>query len=216
MQTTPFLRLLVASSPLMFGACADDNKVGAEIHDTKYVKIGAAGEEITTTASRAPCALDRFTGLMWEVKSDDGGLHDQRHTYSWYNPEESNDPTGVDYRGTANGGACEGSECDTWSYVRAVNEAGHCGFNDWRLPIRDELASISDPRKTKSPPTINTQFFPDAQPIDYWSGNDYHFQFDAAWVWDFNYGHDRVEWKKTPKSVRLVRGDALHLARVKD
>lgn len=221
MKSKPLSRMLVIAMPLWLVACSNEPAVNLAIHDTKYVAIDATGMEITDAGGpaagrQAPCVLDRYTGLMWEAKSDDGGLHDPSHTYSWYEPNEANEPDGVDYRGLANGGACQGSDCDTWSYVKKVNEAGHCGFNDWRVPLRDELASISDPRKTKSPPTTNTNFFPHAQPIDYWSSNDYHFQFDAAWVWDFQYGHDRVEWKKTPRPVRLVRGEALQLARVKD
>ena len=30
---------------------------------------------------------DNVTGLMWEVKTDDGGLRDKDWTYSWYNPD---------------------------------------------------------------------------------------------------------------------------------
>lgn len=216
MKLNTVSRLLVAVMPLGLMACSDDATVDAAIHDTKYVAIDASGNELAAPNGQAPCVVDRYTGLMWATKSDDGGLHDLRHTYSWYAPNEANEPNGVDYRGLANGGVCQGSDCDTWAYVNKVNEAGHCGFNDWRVPLRDELASISDPRKTKSPPTTNTAFFTHAQPVDYWSSNDYHFQFDAAWVWDFKYGHDRVEWKKTPRPVRLVRGKALQLARVKD
>jgi hypothetical protein len=67
-----------------------------------------------------------------------------------------------------------------------------------------------------SPPTINTIYFPFTQVDEYWSSNDYSFQWNAAWVWNFKHGHDRVEWKKSPRMARLVRGEALHLNRVKD
>ena len=29
-----------------------------------------------------------FTGLTWEVKSDQAGLHDWRNTYSWWDPKK--------------------------------------------------------------------------------------------------------------------------------
>ena len=189
---------------------------GLEIHDTKYVAIGANGQQMETAMGVWPCTLDQYTGLMWQVKNNESGLHNWRNTYTWYNPEESNDPEGLDYRGTANGGQCSGSGCDTWDYVKAVNAAGYCGHNDWRVPLRDELASISDIRKIRTPPTINTQYFPHNQAGEYWTSNDYHFQFDAAWAWNFEFGHDRVDWKQSPKSVRLVRGEPLHLTRTKD
>lgn len=211
------LVMLIFLVPALFlTGCSKSSGPGLEIHDTKYAAIDANGEPLGTESGAWPCALDQYTGLLWEIKTDEAGLHDWRNTYSWYNPGESNEPDGLDYRGTPDGGECAGSGCDTWAYVKAVNEAGYCGHNDWRIPLRDELASISDRRKVETPPTINMQYFPYTQTGEYWTGNDYHFQFDAAWAWNFGYGHDRVDWKKSPKSVRLVRGDALHLTRTKD
>ncbi len=202
---------------LMLVACGGDPGPGPapDLHDTKYVVIGPGGEQLDAGAGPGFCALDQYTGLMWEVKSDMPGLHDWRNSYSWYSPEESHDGE-LDYRGTADAGECSGSACDTWDYVRAVNDASYCGYSDWRIPSRDALASISDLRKIKTPPTINMQFFPNTQPAEYWSGNDYDFQWDAAWLWNFQFGHDRVDWKRTPRHVRLVRGEAQVLARVED
>ncbi|MDH3767868.1 MAG: DUF1566 domain-containing protein [Gammaproteobacteria bacterium] len=208
--------LMFAVISLLLAGCSKDSGPGLEIHDTKYTAIGVDGNQIPTDTGSWPCALDQYTGLMWEVKTDEPGLHDWRNTYTWYNPEESNEPGGLDYRGAVDGGECTGSGCDTWSYVSAVNATGHCGHHDWRIPLRDELASISDLRKTDAPPTTNMQYFPNTQAGEYWTSNDYHFQFDAAWAWNFGYGHDRVDWKKIPKPVRLVRGKALHLSRTKD
>ena len=180
----------------------------ADPHNSKYSAV--------ETAAGAPgrCTLDDFTGLMWEVKSDESGLRDWHNTYSWFDPDASNKE--LNYRGTAGGGQCVNSDCDTSDFVRAVNEAGYCGFHDWRLPSRDELQSISDLRKAESPPTINSEYFPFTQPEEYWSTNDYSFQHDAAWAWSFRFGHDRVDWKKTPKYLRLVRGEAQQLAPVKE
>lgn len=208
-------RLALVAITIMMTACDQNEGPGPGIHDTKYVALGASGEQLQGEAV-FPCVLDQFIGLTWEVKTDTPGLHDWRSTYSWYDPEESNDPEGLDYRGAPNGGQCSGSDCDTWDYVRAVNEAGHCGYNDWRVPSRDELGSISDPRLVEGKTTINLKFFPHTQPEEYWSANDYHFQWDTAWVWSFQHGHDRVEWKKSPRRVRLVRGEATLLERIKD
>jgi hypothetical protein len=84
------------------------------------------------------------------------------------------------------------------------------------MPSRDELFSISDLRKAGTPPTANMTFFPYTQANEYWSGNDYSFQHDAAWAWSFLFGHDRVDWKRSPKHVRLVRGEAGELPQVKE
>ncbi len=188
---------------LLLAACGGDDRPNP--HDTKYESF-AVGDET--------CVTDTVTTLTWQVRDASGGLNDRSHTYSWYDPDEAVGE--LDYRGVENGGDCSGSKCDTWHYVQAVNEAGLCGFNDWRLPLRDELFSISDLTRAEQPPTINTDFFADALAAEYWSSNDYSFQYDAAWAWSFEFGHDRVDWKKAPKQLRLVRGTATVLGQVKE
>jgi len=207
--------ILPAAVLFLLNACGGDRGPGPEIHDTKYLAIGPDGQALEGGPGEDDCVLDQFIGLLWEVKSDQPGLRDWRNTYSWYNPDESHDGE-LDYRGIRDGGACAGSDCDTATYVAAVNEAGYCGHNDWRIPTRDELGSISDPRKGSSPPTINVTYFPYTQVEEYWSSNDYQFQYDAAWRWSFKFGHDRVDWKASPARVRLVRGAAVQLRRTKD
>ncbi|MBI5461205.1 MAG: DUF1566 domain-containing protein [Gammaproteobacteria bacterium] len=154
------------------------------------------------------CVRDRNTGLVWEVKTAGAGLRTATHTYSWYAPDNEHDGA-QDYRGTPNGGQCSGTNCDTAAYVHAVNAEGLCGFNDWRMPTKDEFATISDPRPPLKRPTIDSVYFPETQIGEYWTANDYAFKYDAAWAWHFEFSHDRVDWKKTPKYVRLVRGTQL-------
>jgi hypothetical protein len=195
-------------------ACDSGSGPGPEIHDSKYVAIDELGMQLAPGVP-GPCVLDQFTGLIWQARTDTPGLHYRDNTYSWFDPNE--DASGeLDYRGKPDGGSCSGSDCDTWAVVQAVNETGYCGYNDWRMPTRDELGSISDPRKTLTPPTINTLYFPNTRSGEYWSSNDYQFQWNTAWLWSFENGLDRVEWKETPKYVRLVRGEADYLERIKD
>lgn len=218
MMITPqiVLRFLAATTILvLLGACERESGPGPEIHDTKYLIIGADGQPVEGAPGENDCVQDQFIGLVWEVKSNLPGLRDWRNTYTWYSPDESYDGE-LDYRGVKNGGSCAGSDCDTSAYVLAVNEAGYCGHHDWRLPSRDELGSISDPRKPGNPPTINLEAFPYTQAEEYWSGNDYQFQYNAAWRWNFEFGHDRVEWKETSARVRLVRGRVVQLPRVQE
>lgn len=193
------------SGLLLVSACNQESADVAPADDARYS---------LTHMDNDACIFDSVTGLLWQGKSDVAGLHDYRNTYSWWNPEEAHGE--LDYRGTENGGECEGSDCDTWHYVLAINEAGYCGYRDWRLPTKDELFSISDLRRADNPPTQDTTVFIWSQAAEYWSGNDYSFQWDAAWAWNFEYGHDRVDWKKTPKFVRLVRGSATSLPEVKE
>jgi len=174
----------------------------------ELVKIDAGGQPVPATAARQQrwdCALDQRSGLMWEVKRAEPGLRFAGNTYSWYDPSAKNGE--LDYRGLADGGSCTASACDTAAYVLAVNRTGICGFRDWRMPLKHELGSISDPRRPVKPPTTDLNFFPHTQPGEYWTGNDYSFQYNAAWVWGFDFAQDRVDWKRTAKYVRLVRGE---------
>jgi hypothetical protein len=199
------LTLILSLTCLLFASCSQNPDDIANPHDTKYTTI--------ETGSNS-CVLDTTTQLMWQTKTTAVGLHNVANTYSWFDPTEANGE--LDFRGLEDGGDCDGSACDTWHYVQAVNEAGLCGRNDWRIPIKDELFSVSDLRRAENPPTMNTAFFPHAQSAEYWSGNDYSFQYNTAWAWNFEYGHDRVDWKKEPKFVRLVRGTAGELEAVKE
>ncbi len=147
------------------------------------------------------CVRDNVTGLMWEVKTDDGGLHDKDNTYTWYNPDSSNN--GGD-AGTQNGGTCTGSDCDTSSFVTAVNSAGLCGQSDWRLPTKDELLSIAD--LSISNPAIDSDYFPRTQSGFYWSSSPYAYGNNDAWSVYFGFGYDSSFDKDYSHFVRLVRG----------
>ena len=199
------LTLILTLTCLLLAACSRNPDGIANPHDTKYASVDTGSDA---------CVLDTTTQLLWQVKSSSSGLHSAENTYSWFDPDEANGE--LDYRGLENGGVCDGSVCDTWHYVQAVNEAGYCGHNDWRMPNKDELFSISDLLRANSPPTINTVFFPNTKAGEYWAGNDYSFQWDAAWSWNFELGHDRVDWKREAKYLRLVRGTAGELESVKE
>lgn len=196
-------RLPVLPVLLLLGACGNNTAGLPPLTDDRY-EVHSDGD----------CTLDIATGLLWERKLDEPGMRNRHNTYTWFDPDEAHHE--VDYRGTEDGGACDGSRCDTWHYVEALNASRLCGHDDWRMPTRDELLSISDLAKASSPPTANRYAFPLMQTDEYWSANDYSFQPDSAWAWSFQYGHDRVDWKKSPKYLRLVRGDAAGLTPVRE
>ncbi|MDH5665298.1 MAG: DUF1566 domain-containing protein [Nitrosopumilus sp.] len=150
------------------------------------------------------CVYDKRTKLIWEVKTGTDDIHNKYHTYTWFNQDlaKNNKQPGI-----ADGGKCTGSKCDTYSYVNTVNEKGLCGFKDWRLPKRVELGTIVNRAFSKTGTTINPEFFPNTHPKEYWTDESYTYHYVGAWAWDFSFGYDRVDWKKEPKYIRLVRSD---------
>jgi hypothetical protein len=184
-----------------------------------YQRLDQSGKPYTGSGdfARQPwaCVHDRNTGLTWEVKTIAAGLHGRGNTYRWTeNPrdaEEHYQPREDNPLDTAplTAPVCDGSPCDTYSFVKAVNAAGWCGYHDWRMPSRDELTTLNDPRIKHPGPTMDTANFPGTLPTEYWTGTTYPFQVDGAWAWGFDYGIDRVDWTHQPKHARLVRGSLL-------
>ncbi len=175
---------------------------------TRLCRNGTAAGEEKCPPNPAPgsggnnwaCTRDNVTGLIWENKTDNG-LRSQDNTYTWHNPDKS---TNGGKPGVKDGGKCEGSDCDTQSYVKAINKEGLCGANDWRLPTKRELLSIVDNSRFK--PASTDMFFPDTLSANYWSSSPYPDQEDSAWQVYFLYGEASPNQKNQANHVRLVRG----------
>lgn len=95
---------------------------------------------------------DLKTGLMWEKKSNDGGIHDKDNVYSWsagsgmpYRPDGT---AHLAFLATLNGGYGGGGE--------NVCFAGHC---DWRMPTAEELEGILlEPAPCATDPCVDPAF----------------------------------------------------------
>jgi len=166
----------------------------AVVTPPRFVAIDSTGQSITT-ARDWKCTTDTETNLMWELKTDDGGLHDKDWTYSWFEPDRDKNgydpkyPT-VDYKGYQYNGTCRGSLCNTYDFVTTTNLQELCGATDWRLPTKKELEdliSCSDAKsrtlrdnepgdictgKPKSP-TIDSVYFPLTKGDWYWTSSTY-------------------------------------------
>ena len=180
-------------------------KTGSGDAGFDFTKIANNGSELPAWAALGDgpndwgCTRDNVTGLIWEVKTTDGGLRDRDNTYTWYEPNIPNRGA----PGTQNGGSCEGSFCDTYHFARVVNEEGLCGATDWRLPTLAELHSIAHHARTE--PAVDVDFFPNMLPSSYWSSS-------VTWVanaWGVNFSNaSSASLIKgfTGGFVRLVRG----------
>lgn len=178
-------------------------KIGGGSAGFDFTKLDSNGNALSANATTWSCVRDNVTGLIWEVKTDDGGLRDKDNTYTWYNPDST---TNGGSAGTLNGGICSsGINCDTAGYLAAVNSAGLCGASDWRLPTRDELLTIVD--NSKVLPAIDVNYFLDMGSSSYfWSSSPYAGSSDSALFVGFGNGSVNNLTKGYGKALRLVRG----------
>lgn len=142
---------------------------------------GKLGFSFSTVAGG--CVQDNVTGLMWEVKTNVGGLRDKDNLYT---------------------NLGDGAASDTSGYVTAVNGTDLCGFNDWRLPSADELHSIVD--YGTFAPAIDATWFPNTVNSLYWSASSSLSNSGSAWNVSFQQGDIDTNSRTITLYVRLVRG----------
>ena len=176
-----------------------------------YTKIANDGSALPKTAKLGTnpkdwaCTKDNKTGLIWEVKTTDGGLRDSTKTYTWDN---------------------------SFNLPTAINAQGLCGAKDWRLPTRDELQGLvycsdgkynklteealnskgygyvcasNENSSTTTSPTINATYFPNTKSSWFWSSSPFAGSSDYAWYVFFGYGYSSYNGKNDLNLVRLVR-----------
>jgi hypothetical protein len=175
-------------------------KIGAGNAGFDFTKLDDAGNPLSESATDWSCVRDNHTGLIWEVKTDDGGLRDKNNRYSWYNTDQN---TNGGDAGKQNGGVCTGTSCDTAGYVEAVNAQGLCDAGDWRMPTPFELLGIVHNGQDR--PSIDTDFFPNTITTDYWSSVPGSASLHTANLVDFSYAKLRSNFKMYGFRVRLVR-----------
>ncbi|CAN8138838.1 hypothetical protein THIOSC15_1160014 [uncultured Thiomicrorhabdus sp.] len=178
-------------------------KVGGGEGGFDFTRLNADGSEYSGSGDYASepwaCVRDNHTGLIWEVKTDDGGLHDKNVTYRW----------GGD---TAQLFMNYGDRYDDWNVlVDGTNSANLCGVNNWRVPSYHELLSITDMHFFIG--TLDQDFFPmiDKSTTDdqeYWTATPFSdLSFNHAWVLDFGLGRPRALQRDFYGLVRLVGSD---------
>ncbi|MBN8090624.1 DUF1566 domain-containing protein [Vibrio vulnificus] len=119
--------------------------------------------------------------------------------------------TGLIWQRCSLGQSWDGTDCTgaattfTWQQALAAG-AQHtlAGFSDWRLPNKNELASIVEYRCFY--PAINSQMFPNMPSSGwYWSSSPNADNSNYAWYVHFNNGYVFHGNKDNYSHVRLVR-----------
>ena len=158
---------------------------------------------------------DNYTTLVWEVKTNDGSIHDRNTTYFW----GGNTALGKNHPNR------EGNYHNDWnSLVDGSNNANLCGFNDWRVPTRESLFGLIDYSEIgiSTGNAISLDYFPnvDIDGVDnkYWSSSPAGFTWSnlhLIWVVDFVLGEILLlpggytfgnTTQYNAAGVRLVRG----------
>ena len=159
-----------------------------------FTKLDSSGNPLAASATEWYCVQDNVTGLIWEVKTDDGGIHDKDNSYGW---------GGVSAIGKDSPNR-EGTYYDDWDVlVNGANSTKLCGFDDWRVPDIEELRSIVDYSRTN--PSIDADYFPNTASSRYWSASPYANLSYDAWQLYFSYGNDDNNVRDYDYHVRLVR-----------
>ncbi len=170
------------------------------INPPSYTKLGAGGVALSDDATLENgwiMTRDNVTGLTWEVKNDEGFIHDKDNKYTWC---DSNAGTNG-----GNPGTC-GEGTDTEDFIYTLNNEKFGGYNDWRLPTIKEMCSIV--KSGRHSPSINTTFFPNIglSPDYYWSSTNYGSAFTAWQVYFYNFGFTSTTPKSNQGYAVAVRG----------
>ena len=145
-------------------------------------------------------ALPR-TGQTESYKAGDDG--DLQMGVSWPAPRFAENPdntvtdglTGLVWAQTANSPGPD--VCGTigqkmaWSealdHVACLNAEAYLGFDDWRLPTRNELLSLINFAAVNVSTWLNTQQFVDVQTEGYWSSTTSGANYEEAWFMNMHF-----------------------------
>lgn len=148
---------------------------------------------------------DTMTGLIWEKKSDDGGLHDYddmpESQYTW-----------------SRSGSTQ-RDGTVFAFVQTLNSSNFGGRRDWRLPTLEELQTIVStggitPGRPVVPPAFDNNCIPGCtvtqcsctRALNYWTNTVNPADNRQAWYVLFNTGQSGTALKTLAFFARAVSG----------
>ena len=125
----------------------------------RYVKLDKNGKVLADSVNNWSCVKDNKTGIIWEAKTDDGGMHDKDNRYTfkgktWYHADA----------GTLASYAYKNSLCG-YGYSQKCSNS----YNKkcmWTIPTKEDFKSIIV--TGNGSPTINKKYFPNTESSGYW------------------------------------------------
>lgn len=154
----------------------------------RYAKLGHGGLELADDATQEQgwmMTRDKHTGLIWEIKTE----ANKDETYTW-------------------------DEAQT-VFIKKINEQCFGGFNDWRMPEKEELKTLIKEEASpiidanwfpfKESPIIDADWFPFTGSDNYWSASTRASSTNVAWVVRFNNGQVNFYNRTSSYHARAVR-----------
>ena len=155
------------------------------INPQSYTKLDSNGNELPDSETSWAMVRDNVTGLIWENKTNDSGIHDKDNRYTWYTAQSD--------------------------FIAQLNTERFGGHDDWRLPTVLELSLIVNAGRIL--PAINTSFFPNTMSSQYWSSTTYAHGTDHAWLVNFGYGY--VDYGSSPEYYDYYKSSSYYVRAVR-
>ena len=151
-----------------------------------FTRLNFSGSEYSGSGDYATqpwsCVIDNVTGLVWEIKTTNGGTSDNSNQYTW--PDNTN-PT-------------------TQELVEATNTAQLCGLTNWRLPTVQEIESLASYNYV---PAIDADYFPNTKGDStewYWTTDPDSSGSNNLWAYNAHAGSTVSAGSGSTYYVRLV------------
>ncbi|HRH05362.1 MAG TPA: DUF1566 domain-containing protein [Burkholderiaceae bacterium] len=177
--------------------------IGATGYSLVFKGCDAANE--ATYYDKSECVRDNATGLIWQGQTPAGtGLRSNNAFKTNYdNITKAQKWNGATY--VFPNQADLDNSSNSLGFKNSINASNLCGFNNWRIPTKDELLSIV---KLSEYPTIDNAWFPNTYDWTYWSSSPVTGTDSESYVVRFYTGgvskHVRDDSSSLPL-VRLVR-----------
>ena len=174
------------------------NGAGTVTSSTATLTVSARYSQVSSYAL-TECVKDNITRLVWEGKTASGSRLGTS-TYTNYDSTSSAQKLG--------GLTATQAEIDAITnsigYKNSVNTSALCGYNDWRLPTKEELQGIV---ASSGSPRIDIAWFPNTQAHYYWTSSPNADSSFVAWSVNFSNGgfSNDLRSGNLNRGVRLVR-----------